>query len=394
MSLRVCATFALAFTPVVASAQWYPTPANQVSSQALCGQPVVQSAQCGCVQPVVQYRSVAVTEYQPIKQTVRRPVVETNYVEQPVTEYRPVTETRTAEVATVSYQNVTECRTVQRDAGRWVTQYRENPRVSPCQYDGRPNLMGWLARTGYSIRSTFTPRYAAQRQYVPQVYTQTVPVTRQVAIRGTRQVAYNVTKMVPYETTRKVAVNTVRYVDEEVTTMRPVTVMRTVPTGSSLAYVPLSATAARTAMQPTPDRISAAKTDGDAEEAPSRTAEGEDKFGRGLDRSLDRSPDRTDRKERETSPFESGSLDSFRTNRAARRIPAPIVPQPRGLQTVQTQYSLPPSGSEQLARTSRSLPSVVRVNGWVARGTSPQRKISPAFGPTLVSPVLAVVDAH
>lgn len=388
MSLRVCATLALAFTPLVASAQWYPTP---VSSQAACQQPVVQSAQCACVQPVVQYRQVAVTEYQPVKQTVRRPVVETNYVERPVTEYRPVTETRTAEVATISYQPVTECRTVQRDYGGWVTQYRANPRVSPCQYDGRANLLGWLNRTGYSIRSAFTPRYVASRQYVPRVVAQTVPVTRQVAIRGTRQVAYNVTKMVPYQTTRKVAVNTVRYVDEEVTTMRPVTVMRSVPTGSTLAYMPLSADAARTALsadaarrtalQPTPDRISAKAK---PETSTSRTAEGEDKFGRGLDRSLDR-------KERETSPFDSGSLDSNRTNRSARRIPAPIVPQPRGLPTVQVQ---PPLGSEQLAHTSRPLPSVVRVNGWVARGTSPQRKISPAVGPTLVAPALAVVDAH
>lgn len=358
MSLRVCALVALVL-PSSASAQWYSNPgAPQFAPQQAA------AGQCGCVQPVVQYRTVPVTEYQEVKQTVRRPVVETNYVERPVTEYRPVTESRTAEVPTVSYQNVTECRTVQHNSGHWQTQYRPVPRVSPCQYDGRPGLLGWLNRTGYSMRMAVTPRYVTNRQFVPQTYTQTIPVTRSVAIRGTRQVAYNVTKMVPYQTTRKVAVNTVRYVDQEITTMRPVTVMRTVPAGTSLAYLPLSAAATATALRATPDNISSAKA------VPNRTAESKDKLGREL-------PSKT----RESSLFDSGKLDDLKTKRSAFKFPAPA--------------SLPVTRSEQIAPTqSRTLPSVVRVSGWVARGTSPRRSISQPIGPTLVAPSLAVVDAH
>ncbi|MDA1017230.1 MAG: hypothetical protein O3A00_22580 [Planctomycetota bacterium] len=359
MSLRVCALVALVL-PSTATAQWYSNPISNPGVPQFAS----QQPQCGCVQPVVQYRTVPVTEYQQVKQTVRRPVVETNYEERPVTAYRPVTETRTAEVPTVSYENVTEYRTVQHNTGQWQTQYQPVPRVAPCQYDGRPGLLGWLNRTGYSMRMAVTPKYVVNREYVPQSCTQTVPVTRSVAIRGSRQVAYNVTKMVAYQTTRKVAVNTVRYVDEEVTTMRPVTVMRTVPAGSSLAYLPLSATATATALRAIPDSISNAKANSN------RTAESQDKLGR-----------ETPLNNRESSLFDSGKPDDLKTKRSAFKFPAPDT--------------LPPSGSEQLApTTSRTLPSVVRVSGWVARGTSPRRSISQSSGPTLAAPALAVVDAH
>jgi hypothetical protein len=202
------------------------------------------------------YQTVPVTEYRQVKQTVQRPVVETKYVDRQFTEYRPVTETKTVNVPTVSYQNVTEYRTAQRDCGRWTTQYHQTPRCSPCEYDNRADLMGWLNRTGYSLRMAFTPRFTTSRHYVPNVVAYSVPVTRQVAIRGTRQVAYNVTRLVPQTTTRKVAVNTVRYVSQEVTAMQPVTVMRTVPIGSRVAYVPFTTSGStQTALQPIPDRI-------------------------------------------------------------------------------------------------------------------------------------------
>jgi hypothetical protein len=212
-----------------------------------------------CLQPVAQtcYRTVPVTEYRAFKQIVQRPVAETKYVDQTVTAYRPVTETKTASIPTVSYHNVTECQTVQRNVGHWQATSYVNPKISPCQYDPRPNIFGWLNRTGYSIRQTFTPRVVTRRQYIQQLVTQNVPVTRRVATHGTRQVTYQVTRMVPYTTTRKVAVNTVRYVSTEVTSMRPVTVMRSVPIGTATAFLPLGIGTA-TALQPVPEPVGTA----------------------------------------------------------------------------------------------------------------------------------------
>jgi hypothetical protein len=188
-----------------------------------------------------------------VRQVVQKPVVETKYVEQPVTEYRQVVETKTAEVPTVSYQNVTEYRTVQRDCGHWITQYHCRPKMAPCQYDSRPDLLGFLNRTQYSVRMAFTPNYYGERIYVPNVVAQQVPVTRQVAIRGTQTVNYQVAKVVPIHSTRKVAVNTVRMVAEEVVTQRPVTVMRTVPFGSAYAFGTPSSSSSTTAQSPASD---------------------------------------------------------------------------------------------------------------------------------------------
>jgi hypothetical protein len=130
--------------------------------------------------------------------------------------------------------------------------------MAPCAYDGRPGFLGWMNRTGLEIRQAFTPRYTAQRHYVPNIVAQQIPVTRQVAQHSTRQVTYNVTRMEPRVTTRQVAVHKVRMVSREITVQRPVTVMRTVPIGSTIAYVPFgSGGATATAMGPTPDPISA-----------------------------------------------------------------------------------------------------------------------------------------
>jgi hypothetical protein len=210
-----------------------------------------------CVQPAFQ--SVPVTELREVRQVVQKPVVETKYVEQPVTEYRQVVEQKTADIPTVSYQNVTELHTVQRDCGHWTTQYHCRPKLSPCQYDGRPDLLGFLNRTQYSVRMAFTPDYYGERIYIPNVVAQQVPVTRQVAIRGTQTVNYQVAKVVPIHSTRKIAVNTVRMVAEEIVTQRPVTVMKMVPFGSTYAQVP-SATGSTTAssLSATPDSTATA----------------------------------------------------------------------------------------------------------------------------------------
>jgi hypothetical protein len=214
------------------------------------------NACCCCPAPVrvtACYQTVPVTEYRQIRQTVQRPVVETTYVDQPVTEYRQVVENKTAEIPTCSFQNVTEMRTVQRDCGHWVAQLHERPMISPCQYDSRPDVFGFINRTGYSLRMAFTPRYWTERMYVPNVVAEQVPVTRQVAVRGSQTINYQVAKMVPITTTRKVAVNTVKMVAQEIVTQRPVTVFRTVPLGSSLAFgVPAAAPTTTTALQPTP----------------------------------------------------------------------------------------------------------------------------------------------
>ncbi len=202
--------------------------------QPVCAQPVAQV----CAPPVVvqQYQTVPMTQIQEVRQVVQRPVVETAYVDQPVTEYRQVVEQKTAEVPTVQYQTVTECQTVQRDMGRWVTQYQCNPKMSACQYDSRPDLFGWFNRTGYQMRMAFTPNVVANRVYVPNVVTQQVPTQRQVAIRGTQTVNYQVSRMVPYTTTRRVAVNTTRMVAQEVVNRVPVTVYQTVPVGTATAF--------------------------------------------------------------------------------------------------------------------------------------------------------------
>jgi hypothetical protein len=213
---------------------------------------------CCCCPPIrvtACYQTIPVTEYRECRQTVQRPVVETTYVDQPCTEYKQVVENKTAEMPTCTYQNVTEMRTVQRDCGRWVTQCVQRPMVSPCEYDNRPDLFGFLNRTGYSVRMAFTPQSWTERVYVPNVVAQQVPVTRQVAVRGTQTINYQVAKLVPVTTTRRVAVNTVKMVSQEIVTQRPVTVFKTVAFGSSLASgVPANApSTTTTALQPTSD---------------------------------------------------------------------------------------------------------------------------------------------
>ena len=211
---------------------------------------------CYCIRPVTQtyYQAIPVTEYRQGTRTVRRPVIETQYGDQPVTEYRPVTEVKTVQMPTVNYQTVTSYQTVQQPAGQWVTRFHQIPRVTPCQYDNRPDLFGLINRTAFAIRQAFTPTVVASREYVGGMITQQIPITKTVAIQGTKQVSYNVTRMVAHTSTRKVAVNSVRYVSQQVAMLQPVTVMRSIPVGTRTvySYSPYNTVGTQTVLLPTP----------------------------------------------------------------------------------------------------------------------------------------------
>jgi hypothetical protein len=215
------------------------------------------------VQPIPVYQSVPVTEMRQVTQTVRKPIMETKYVDQAVTEYKQVMEQQTVQVPQVSYQQVTEYQTQTRDMGQWVSYQQCNPKVSPCEYDSRANLLGWMNRTGYSMRSAVTPSVTTKRFYQPNVVAQQIPITRSVPIQTMQTMTYNVAKVVPVTTNRKVAVNTVRYEDQTVTASVPVTVMKNVQVGTQTAFgfIPGTGTGTQTALGPTPDpSLSAPKT--------------------------------------------------------------------------------------------------------------------------------------
>ena len=267
---------------VCAVASLLPILGNVAHAQFLPG-----SGACYCIRPVTQpnYQTIPVTEYRQVTGTVQRPVIETRYVDQQVTEYRPVTEVRTVQVPTVHYQTVTNYQTVQQPTGHWVTRFHQVPRITPCQYDNRPDLFGLINRTSFAIRQAFTPSVIASREYVGSMITHQVPVTQTVAVPGTRQVSYNVTRIVAYTSTRKVAVNSVRYVTQQVAMLQPVTVMRSIPVGTRtvFSYSPYATAVTSTVLLPGP--VSATTTRSartprrfDAGEAnPSRSASGDNR---------------------------------------------------------------------------------------------------------------------
>lgn len=387
-----------------ASAQFFPgssidpcAPAQPVSCAQVAAVPqqCVMTCQPAPLVPVAQtcYQTVPTVEYQEVKRTVERPVVETRYVDQEVTAYRPITETRVAEVPTVSYQNVTEYQCVTRDMGQWVTQRECVNRLSPCQYDPRPGFMGGMNRFGYSLRSAFSPSFRTRRQYIPNYVAQTVPVTRQVAVPGTRQVTYNVTKMEPYKTTRKVAVNSVRMVAEQVTEMQPVTVMKTVPTGTRVTYVSPSSLGTATALAPTPaGSRNGSVASGPLTPVPSRTANANDNkqhFERS--RSTNNSPnpatkepfrrDGTTFKE-DGNPFPAnGQLQrDHDIQNASHSMPVTRhnelweAPETQQIPTSATETAKPqpttmprPLTTQPPVRPTRNIPSIVRVNQWSGR---------------------------
>ncbi|MGV2339667.1 MAG UNVERIFIED_CONTAM: hypothetical protein LVR18_38610 [Planctomycetaceae bacterium] len=183
---------------------------------------------CAPVQPAMSscYQTIPVTSYVPEKQTVEVPVYKTAYRTQEVTVWRPVTETKEVEIPTVTYQNVTEYQTVNRDMGRWITRYHPVAKCAPCQIDPRPGVIGWLNRTGYSMRTAFMPNYTTSREYVPNLVAFNVPVTRQVAIRGTQRVAVQETKMVAERREEKVPFQQMVMEERVMTVMRPETAWR------------------------------------------------------------------------------------------------------------------------------------------------------------------------
>ncbi len=249
--------------------------AGDAQAQFLAG-----TGSCYCIRPVTQtyYQAVPVTEYRQVTRTVRRPVIETKYVDQPVTEYRPVTEVKTVQMPTVNYQTVTSYQTVQQPAGQWVTRFHQIPRVTPCQYDNRPDLFGLINRTAFAIRQAFTPTVVASREYVGGMITQQIPITKTVAVQGTKQVSYNVTRMVAHTSTRKVAVNSVRYVSQQVAMLQPVTVMRSIPVGTRTvySYSPYNTVGTQTVLLPTP----AAPNTNRSAQSPRRFSAGEADPGR------------------------------------------------------------------------------------------------------------------
>ncbi|MBL8809112.1 MAG: hypothetical protein JNM43_02950 [Planctomycetaceae bacterium] len=267
-------SFGAALGALVCSLQATPAQAQFFGNNCGCG-PVtaapIASACCAPVQQVACYQTVPVTTYKQERQTVEVPTYQTAYEERQVTYYRPVTQSREVEIPTVSYQNVTECQTVNRDMGRWITRYHPVAKCSPCQVDPRPGVIGWLNRSGYSMRTAFMPNYTTSREYVPNMVAYSVPVTRQVAVRGTQRVTVQETKMVAESRTEKVPVQRLVMKKEEITVMRPQTVYRTVPTGTAMAFggypgapqmafgVPVIDNT-QTAQRPSPDPISSERS--------------------------------------------------------------------------------------------------------------------------------------
>lgn len=219
-----------------AHAQFYNSGCSSCAGSAPA--PVALQASCTPIAPVQQtcYQTVPITTYRRERQTVKEPYYRTSYEDREVTVMEPVTTQRTVEVPTVSYQTVTENRTVQRDLGRWQTNYHPVQKCAPCQVDPRPGMIGWLNRTGYSFRSAFIPNYRTSRTYVPRMVACNVPVQRQVAVRGTRKVVVNETKMVARRKTERVEVRKLAFREKEVTVMRPQVAYQTVPIGTTTAY--------------------------------------------------------------------------------------------------------------------------------------------------------------
>lgn len=344
-----------------ASAQWFSSPGCGCATQPVA-RPVAQTC----------YQQVPVTQYQQVKHKVRRPVTEVSYIEQPVTTYRPVVETRTVDVPVTEYQNVTEYQTRTTQSGSWQTNYHCRQKLTPCQYDPTPSPLGWLNRSAYRIRSAFTPKVVATRQFVPRTCTAQVPVTRRVAVQSVRQQTYKVTKYVPEQTTRKVAVNKVRWVEEEVVAMKPITVMQTVPVTRTAYgfgnYAPTNRTAwgfnnyapaTQTAwgwntmaappttisLAPTPDPVSAAKPA--ATRAASRDA---DDINKAHD---DR--DEVGMIERNQEPRRRSAVENHGRGLGQRSMFEPVRP-----------------------RSTRAA-GIARVSGWKA--STPTEKVSPILPP-------------
>ncbi len=333
------------------------TTASPVFAQ--CCAPIANPCNTCCqtvqvVQPC--YQTVPVTEYQEVRETVRKPVYETKYVNQSVIECRPVTEQRTVEVPQVTYDTVTTCQTQYRNAGYWQTTRQPICRVSPCEYDNRPNLVGWLNRTGYSMRSAFMPKTRTNRTYIPRTVAYQVPVTRQVARHTTRKVSYNVTRMVSKKVNRRVAVRTLRWDTKVVTRKVPRTVFRQVPIGSTIAYGGSTTTAGLT---PQSDPISRSASSDNH-----KFKDEDDRYENSID----------------DDGFEAGDPDALEKGASLYK---PI--RKRQASTVSTKTK----------KRKRSLPTVVRINGWKKsniKTRSVGKPVNIQDGPKLLTPQMASLN--
>ena len=253
-----------AWVVVATTSSWTASAQAQFfNSCAPCGgTPVAQIAppvafnSCACMQPVTQtvYRDVPVTEYRTVQKTVKQPKIVTVMEEQDVTVYKTVTEAKTVSVPSVEYQTVTENVPVTVNNSYWRTVYQCVPKVSPCQYDSRPTLLGEMNRMGYAMRSAFTPNQIARREFVPNVSQYAVAQQRTVAVPTTRQVTYNVARVVPVQERQQVAVQKTIWEDATVTAYEPFTTTRRVAVGATTQYAyvnPYGGTTA-TAAAPTP----------------------------------------------------------------------------------------------------------------------------------------------
>jgi hypothetical protein len=194
---------------------------------------------CPCMKPVQEmvYQDVQRVEYQPIQKVVKAAKVVTVMEDQPVTTYQTVTEARVVDVPTTVSQQVTEMQPVTVNRSYWQTQWQQIPKQAPCTYDNRPGLLPEMNRMGYAMRNTFTPNYVARREFVPNVQTSQVAVTRTMQVPATRQVTYNVSKVVPITTTQKVPVQRMVYEDQTVTAMMPITTTQRVAVGTRTRMV-------------------------------------------------------------------------------------------------------------------------------------------------------------
>jgi hypothetical protein len=323
---------------------------------------------CAPVQPAMAacYQTIPVTSYVPEKQTVEVPTYETAYRSQEVTVWRPVTETKQVEIPTVTYQNVTEYQTVNRDMGRWITRYHPVAKCAPCQVDPRPGVVGWLNRTGYSMRTAFMPNYTTSREYIPNLVAFNVPVTRQVAIRGTQRVAVQETRMVAEKREEQVPYQRLVMRREERTVMRPETAWRTVPIGTATAWGPWGATQTVYALPSTESSRTAA------------TPQPDDRFRERAARKPSAANSETDLAP--VSPADTGSEPSFEppAYERARPLPADADPVP------QTRSSQPTENTRPAAVASRT-----NASSWKAS----RRPRSAALADAAVAEGLSVATA-
>jgi hypothetical protein len=375
IALKSISATAVVVSTTTAFGQWF-SPVNPCG----CG---VAPRRVAVARPIMQQcvQQVPVTQYQQVKQMVRRPVTEVEYVDQPVTSYRPVTETRTIDVPVTTYRDVVHYRQVAQQGGYWKTNYYNRPKQSPCAYDPRPGLLGWVNRSAYAVRASFTPRTVATRQYVQTNCTAQVPVHQRVAVQSTQKRQIQVTKYVPETTTRRVAVNKVRWVEEERVSLRPVTVMQSVPVtrtawgwggygagfgSTAISYAPAattitlapSASTTQTGLAPSPDPVSSARRP-----ATSRTATRPNESGLNGDAIDDRND--INRIESDQAPLRRSAADPIDRTMGQRR-----------------------SLFEPVGRSASRTPGLVRVSGW--RATGGQNSEAPLLLPVQMS--VAVAD--